>query len=52
MHEKLADFEIIGVSFIFSAAVSSEEFDIQMVRVNATPCNCGVLFAPNAGVSL
>ena len=52
MHDKLADFEIIGVSFTFSAGVSSEEFDIEIVGVNLTPCNWGVLFAHNAGVSL
>ena len=28
MHDKLAYFEIIGVSFTFNAGVSSEEFDI------------------------
>ena len=52
MHDKLTDLEIIGVSFIFSAGVSSEEFDILMVGVNMTPCNWGVLFAPNARISL
>ena len=52
MHDELADFEIIRVSFTFSAGVSSETFDIEIVRVNVTPCNWGVLFALNAGVSL
>ena len=52
MHDKLVDFEIIGVSFTFSVDVSSEEFGIKMVEDNVTPCNWGVLFAPNAGVSL
>ena len=28
MHDKLADFEITRVSFIFNAGVSSEDFDI------------------------
>ena len=52
MHDRLADFEIIGVCFIFNAALSPEEFDILMVRLNMTPSNWGVLFEPNAGVSL
>ena len=52
MHNKLADFEIIGVSFTFSAGVSSEEIDIEIVGVNVIPCNWGVLFALNSGVSL
>ena len=52
MHDKLIDFEIIGVSFTFSAGVSSEEFDIEIVGVNVTPCNWGVLIALNTGVSL
>ena len=51
-HNKLADFEIIGVSFRLSAGVSSEEIDIEIVGVNVIPCNWGVLFALNAGVSL
>ena len=52
MQDKLADFQINGVSFTFSAGVSSEEFDIEIVGVNVTPCNWGVLFALKAGVSL
>ena len=51
MQDKLADFEIAGVSFTFSAGVSSEEFDISMVGFDVTPCDWGVLFALNAGVS-
>ena len=52
MHDKLADFEITGVSFTFSARVSSEEFDIEIVGVIVIPCNWGVLFALYTGVSL
>ena len=52
MHEKLADFEITGVFFTFNAGVSSEKFDIKVVVVNVTPCNWGVFFPPNTGVSL
>ena len=52
MHDRLADFEIIGFSFTFSAGVSSENFDIEIVGVNITPCNWRVLFALNTGVSL
>ena len=51
MQDKLADFQINGVSFTFSAGVSSEEFDIEIVGVNVTPCNWGVLFALKVGVS-
>ena len=52
MHDKFADFDIIGVPFTFSVGGSLEEFGIKMVGVNVTPCNWGVLLAPNAGVSL
>ena len=52
MQDRLADFEIIGVSFAFSAGVSSEKFDMEIVGVNVTPCNWGVLFSFNTGVSL
>ena len=52
MHDRLADFEIIGVSFTFSAGVSSEKFHIETVGVNVTPCNWRFSFALNAGVSL
>ena len=52
IHDKLADFEITEVSFAFSAAVFSEEFDIEIVGANVTPCNWRVLFTLNAGVSL
>ena len=52
MHDRLADFEIIGVSFTFCVGVSSEKFDVEIVGVNVTPWNWGVLFALNAGVSL
>ena len=31
MHDKLAEFEITGVLFTFSASVLSEGFDIKMV---------------------
>ena len=52
MHNRLADFEVIAVSFTFSAGVSSDKFDIEIVEVNVTPYNWGILFALNAGVSL
>ena len=52
MHDKLVDFEITRISFAISAGVSSEEFDIEIVGDNVTPCNWGVLFALNTGVSL
>ena len=38
--------------FTFNAGESLEEFDIQMLEVDLTRCNCGALFAPNVGVSL
>ena len=38
--------------FTFNAGESLEEFDIQMLEVDLTCCNCGALFAPNVGVSL
>ena len=52
MHSRLADFEIIGVSFSFSAGISSEKFNIEIVGVDVTLCNWRVLFALNADVSL
>ena len=52
MHDKLANFEITGVSGTFSAGVFSKEFDIEIVGVNVTSCNWGVFFALNAGVPL
>ena len=45
IQDKLADFEIIGVSFTFSVGVSSEEFGLYLVGDDVTPCNWGVLFA-------